>query len=165
MENKATAATTAIANAVYKGDRQHFTLETYYSIMAKAFNDLAQSGPAHSLTEPQKITKFESGLCDDKAITWSITAKNQWNQLPPAEQTFDSFYNEFSKYMSKMKTLLGTSSQTSQISNCNTNRGRGMRGRGGRGCGRGCQGSAGSNWDGEKLEPRSGYFCFKKKNN
>ena len=31
------------------------------------------------------------------------------------------------------------------------------------GLGRGCRGSAGSNWDGGKLNPRSGYFCFKKK--
>lgn len=28
-----------------------------------------------------------------------------------------------------------------------------------------CRGSAGSNWDGGKLKPRSGNFCFKKKNN
>ena len=33
------------------------------------------------------------------------------------------------------------------------------------GTGRGCRGSAGSKWDGGKLEPRSGYFCFTKKNN
>ena len=64
--------------------------------MAKAFNDLNQAGPAHALTEKQKITKFEGGLRDDKTISWSITTKIQWNQLPSAEQTFDSFYNEFS---------------------------------------------------------------------
>ena len=98
---------------------------------------MTQLGPAHSLTEPQKITKFESGLCDDKAINWLITAKNQCNQLPPAEQTFDLFYNEFSKYMSKMKTLLGTSTCTSRVANFNTNRGQGNRGHGGRGRGRG----------------------------
>ena len=28
-----------------------------------------------------------------------------------------------------------------------------------------CQGSNGSNWDGGKLKPRTGNFCFKKKNN
>ena len=61
--------TQAISNAVYKGGRQHFTLENYPSIMAKAFNYLKQAGPAHVLTEQQKITKFEGGLRDDKAIS------------------------------------------------------------------------------------------------
>ena len=140
LENKASAATQAISNAVYKGDRQHFTLENYYSIMAKAFNDLSQAGPAHSLSEQQKITKFEGGLRDEKAISWAITAKIQWNQLPPAEQTFDSFFNEFSKYMSKMKTLTGSTSRTSRISAFGTGRGRGGRGRGSRGGGRGRRG-------------------------
>ena len=108
--------------------------------MAKAFNDLNQAGPAHALTEQQKITKFEGGLRDDKAISWSITAKIQWNQLPSAEQTFHSFCNEFSKYMSKMKTLSGTGSRTFRISAIGTGRGRGGRGRFGRGRGRGRRG-------------------------
>ena len=113
LENKATSATTAMNNAVYKGDRQNFTLETYYSIMAKAFNDLEAAGPAHALSEQQKITKFEQGLKDPTAINWAITAKNQWNTFAVGNQTFDSYYNEFSQFMTKFKTLSSPAARTS----------------------------------------------------
>lgn len=119
-------------NAVYKGDRQNFTLETYYSIMSKAFNDLEAAGPAHSLSEQQKITKFKQGLKDPNAISWAITAKNQWNSFAAANQTFDAYYNKFSQFMTKFKTLSSSSSRTSPLAPMSTGRGRG-RGRGGRG--------------------------------
>ena len=146
LENKASSATAAMSNAVYKGDRQHFTIETYYSIMSKAFNDLELAGAAHSLSEQQKITKFEQGLKDNNAISWSITAKNVWNSLPVANQTFDAYYNEFSQYMTKFKTMSSQNNRTTRIAAFNTGRGRGRSGRGrsgrggrlgGRGRGRG----------------------------
>ena len=69
LENKATKADLAIQNATYKGDRRTFTLESYCNIMSSAFNDLNHSGIAHRLNEPQKVTKFETGLKDSNAIT------------------------------------------------------------------------------------------------
>ena len=102
-------------NAVYKGEKQHFTFETNHSIMSKAFNDLELAGAAHALSEQQKITKFEQGLKETNAISWAITAKNTWNGFVPANQTFDSYYNEFSQYMSKFKALSSLPSHTSRI--------------------------------------------------
>ena len=146
LDNKATKADQAIQNATYKGDRRTFTLESYYSIMSNAFNDLSQSGPAHALNEQQKITKFENGLKDSTAISWAITAKIHWNTLPVALQTFDTFYNEFSKYMTKFKTMATPDTRTARIANLGTapgvDGGRG-RGRGGRGRGRGRFGGRG----------------------
>ena len=143
LENKATKADQAIQNAQYRGERKTFTLESYYDIMASAFNDLAQSGPAHRLNEQQKITKFENGLKETNAISWAITAKNHWNSLPVASQTFDTFYNEFSKYMNKFKTMSTPDIRSSRIAQLESGGGRGRgRGRGnyrggGRGRGRG----------------------------
>ena len=144
LENKATIATQAMNAAVYRGDRKNFSLETYYSIMSNAFNDLSQAGASHSLNDHQKITKFEQGLKETTAISWAITAKNHWNTFPADEQTFDSFYNEFSKYMTKFKTLNTPDIRQSRISALGSSergrgRGRGYRGgrgRGGRGRGR-----------------------------
>ena len=96
LENKATKADLAIQNATYKGDMRTFTLESYYNIMSSAFNNLDHSRITHRLNEPQKVTKFETGLKDSNAITWAITAKNQWKAMPPADQTFENYYNEFS---------------------------------------------------------------------
>ena len=144
LENMASLATTNISKAIYKGDRAHFTIETYYNIMSKSFNDLDQAGSAHSLTEQQKITKFEQGLKDKTAITWAITAKAEWNNLPLVSQTFDGFYNCFSKYMTKFRTLANETPRTSRIANVGIHSGRGRGGRsgrsgrhGGRGRGRG----------------------------
>lgn len=50
-DNKASNANLAISQAVYRGERRNFTLETYYGIMSKAFNDLGDAGAAHSLNE------------------------------------------------------------------------------------------------------------------
>lgn len=125
LENKATSATTSMNNAVYKGDRQNFTLEIYYSIMAKAFNDLETADPAHSLSEQQKITKFDQGLKDPTAINWAITAKNQWNTFAPGNQTFDSYYNKFSQFMTKFKTLSSPPTRTSRLAPMSSGRGRG----------------------------------------
>jgi hypothetical protein len=146
LDNKATKADQAIQNATYRGDRRTFTLETYYGIMSNAFNDLSQSGPAHALNEQQKITKFENGLKDSTAISWAITAKNHWNSLPVGLQTFDAFYNEFSKYMTKFKTMSTPDTRNARIANLGTapgNDGGRGRGRGGRGRGRGRFGGRG----------------------
>ena len=62
LKNKASSATKAVNNAIYKGDRQHFTLETYCGIMSKTFNDMEKAGNVHALNEQQKITTFENGL-------------------------------------------------------------------------------------------------------
>ena len=133
LENKAMKEDQSIQNAGYRGDRRGFTLENYYDVMASAFNDLSQAGPAHCLNEQQKITKFENGLKDTNAISWAITAKNHWNSLPVPDQTFDNFYNEFSKYMTKFKTMSTPDSRASRIGQFESANGRGCgRGRGGR---------------------------------
>ena len=147
-ENLASKANLSLSNVIYKGERRNFTLETYYSIMTKAFNDLALAGPTHALNEEKKVMTFEQGLRDPTAISWYITAKDRWNALPPHEQTFDAFYNEFSKYMNKFKVLSIPESRVSRIGSMDTSgrgRGRGRgnkaRGRGGRGRGRGSNSS------------------------
>ena len=85
LQNKATAANLSISTAAYHGIRRNFTIETYYSIMTTAFNDLTLSGPAHNLSDPQKITKFENGLKDHDALKFSISAKTEWDRLPAIE--------------------------------------------------------------------------------
>ena len=134
-----------ISNAIYKGERRNFTLDTYYDIMSKAFNDLEEAGPSYALNSQQKVTTFENGLKDQVAIQWYITAKENWNRLPINDQTFDSFYNEFSKYMNKFRTLSTQEGRAARIAVLDTSshqtgrpgRGRGRgRGRGGRGRGR-----------------------------
>jgi hypothetical protein len=165
LENKATIADQALQNAQYRGERKTFTMESYYTVMSNAFNDLSQSGPAHALNEQQKVTKFENGLKDTTAISWSITAKNHWNSLPVAQQTFDSYYNEFSKYMTKFKTMSTPDTRSSRISSMDTaprrggGRGRGGRfksrgGRGGRHYGRG-RGRSGRGGRGRGFNPYS----------
>ena len=132
--------------AIYRGDRRNFTLETYYTVMSKAFNDLAEAGAAHALNDIKKVSAFEQGLQDPQAIQWCIISKERWDNFPLADQTFDKFYNEFSKYITKFKTLStngnARSSKIAAIDTDNNNeRGRGRgRGRGfnrGRGRGRG----------------------------
>ena len=138
LENKATAANKSIVEAKYYGDRRNFTLETYYAIMSQNFLALDEAGPVHRLTEEQKITKFEGGLVEDKAISYSIQAKTQWNMMAPANKTFDSYYNLFSSFMNKHNTMSSTNSnRRARITQVGSGRGRG-RGRGsGRGRGRG----------------------------
>ena len=144
LTNKATAATAILNAALYRGDRRNFTLETYYTVMSKAFNDLAESGPAHALNDVKKLSTFEQGLQDPQAIQWSIISKERWDNFPLADQTFDKFYNEFSKYITKFKTLSSSgNSRSSRIGalEIEINGGRGSgRGRGhyrARGRGRG----------------------------
>ena len=95
LQNKATSANQSLSTVAYHGIRRNFTIETYYNIMTTAFNDLALSGPAHILSDPQKITKFENGLKDENALKFSISAKTEWVRLPNVEQTFDKYYNIF----------------------------------------------------------------------
>ena len=59
LENKTSSANQATSNAVYKGERRNFTLDTYYEIMNKAFNDLEEAGPSHILTSQQKVTTLK----------------------------------------------------------------------------------------------------------
>ena len=110
--------------------------------MSKAFNDSEEAGPSHALNSQQKVTTFKNGLKDQVSIQWYITAKEKWNRLPDEDKTFDSFYNEFSKYMNKFRTL-STQETRARIAQIETTgrqpvragRSRG-RGRGGRGRGR-----------------------------
>lgn len=108
--------------------------------MNQCFLDLEQSGPVHRLTEEQKITKSESGLVEDKAISYSIQAKAQWNALPLPQRNFDAYFNIFSASMSKHNLFVHDNPQRrSRISQVGTSRGRGRsysRGSG-RGHGRG----------------------------
>ena len=59
-------------SAVYNGDRKNFTLDNYYTIILKTFNDLADVGSAHALNDMKKINSFEQGLKEPQAINWYI---------------------------------------------------------------------------------------------
>lgn len=134
LENKASMARQAINNAKYYGERRTFTLDKYYQIMTTSFNDLEKAGTSYALNEAQKVTEFEGGLKNETALHWHLISRNAWKALPAHLQTFDAYYNTFSQYMSKFRTLSNTSSRTSQINQVN-GRGRGRGGRGGRGRG------------------------------
>ena len=116
---------------------------------------MEQSGPVHCLTEEQKITKFESGLVEDKAISYSIQSKVQWNMLPAQQRNFDAYFNIFSASMNKHNLLTNANSQRrSRISQVTSGTGRG-RGRGyGRGSGRGRgRGRSGRGGQGGRFHP------------
>ena len=115
-QNLATTANKSLAELKYYGDRRNFTLETYYDIISKNFNMLDMAGTAHLLTEEQKIIKFEAGLKEEKAISYSITSKSIWDSLPENNQTFDSYYNTFSSFMNKHNTLVQGNQRRIQIS-------------------------------------------------
>ena len=146
LGNQASAANQSLAKLQYKGERQFFNIETYYSRMTKAFNDLQNAGPAHALNENQKISKFEIGLKEPNAIKYHIEAKIEWDSLSDPK-SFDDFYNLFSRRMSQYMTMSsamtshdGQRSKVSALSGRGYNsrghgrgRGRGGRGRGGRG--------------------------------
>ena len=106
-------------------DRRNFTLETFYNVMSQAFLELEQSGPVYALSEEQKITRFEGGLAEDKAISYSILAKTQWNGLQPNQKNFDSYYNFFSAYMNKHNSLSASNNHRSRIFQVSGRRGRG----------------------------------------
>ena len=157
LDNKAAKAEQSLQQATYSGDKRNFTLETYYTIMTNAFNDLEKAGNAHFLRDDQKVTKFENGLIDSKSVEFSIIAKEKWNQLPVAQRTFDLYYNIFSAYMNRLKTMSNRNhNQSQRINNVSSDqsatgrgggRGRGRgRGRGGRGRGRGRGGQGRGNY-------------------
>ena len=105
-QNLATSANKSLNEVKYFGERRTFTLETYYDIMLKSFNILELAGIAHLLTEEQKIIKFESGLKEDKAISYSITSKSILDALPVNQRFFDSYNNTFSSFMNKHNILV-----------------------------------------------------------
>ena len=74
--------------------------------MSKNFNLLELAGIAHLLTEEQKIIQFESGLKEDKAISYSITSKSILDALPVNQRFFDSYNNTFSSFMNKHNILV-----------------------------------------------------------
>ena len=119
LGNQASAANQSFAKLQYKGERQFFNIETYYSRMTKAFNDLQNAGAAHALNEDQKISKFETGLKEPNAIKYHIEAKIEWDALPQPKN-FDDFYNLFSRRISQSMTMAATMSpndgQRSRIS-------------------------------------------------
>ena len=78
----------------------------------------------YALNDTNKINTFEQGLKDPQAIHWCIISKERWEIFPPAEQTFDRFYNKFYKYIRKYKTLLSGSNRSSHIGAFNTKGGR-----------------------------------------
>ena len=125
ITNKATYATSNMNIAVYNDDRRNYTLENYYMIMLESFNYLAAARSACVLNDTKKINSFEQGLKDPQAIHWCIISIERWDNFPPVDQTFDIFYNKFSKYISKYKTLLSGSRRSSRIGTFNTQGGGG----------------------------------------
>ena len=141
-QTKATAASNSIKNAVYTGNRR-FSIEDYYSLMAKAFNTLEDAGAVYALTEPQKVNSFESGLKENIAVSYSIQARREWENLPVPDQTFETYYTSFSALYTRHNSLTRTYNNRNsnyRISEVNTRgrgRGRGRGNRAGRGKGRG----------------------------
>ena len=54
LTNRATAATSTMHSAFYNGDFRNSTLDNYYTIILKAFNDLSTAGSVHSLNDTKK---------------------------------------------------------------------------------------------------------------
>ena len=157
QDNKAQTALQNIAGAVYNGPKRNFNIETYYTIMSNAFNDLDTSGTAHALNDEQKIAKFEAGLKEPNAINFAIQAKAKYDSLPLGK-SFDDYYNEFSALMTKYSTLsqtaTGYSSRRSTINATSTNPSNTRSGRGrGRGRGRGSSSGRGKGKNSKKHHP------------
>ena len=72
LGNQVSVANQSVAKLQYKGEIQFFNIETYYSRMTNAFNDLQNAGPAHALNKDQKISKFETGLKEANAIKFIL---------------------------------------------------------------------------------------------
>ena len=108
LQNRANIARANIKKAAYGGNKKHFTIQNYYDIFSKAFNDMDYAGPVHSLNEVQKVNAFQQGLQETNAIRFSMQAKGMWDLKPANEQTFDSYYNEFSTLLSTFDTLNNT---------------------------------------------------------
>ena len=147
-ETKAQNAEKSIRDLTYSGEKRFFTIETYYDIFTKAFNDLDDAGGVYSLTEEQKINRFENGLREEKSIGYSISARKEWNQLVGNNKTFEQYFTIFSASLGKHNSLAnqsGNKNRPARINEVSTRggkrggrnsyRGRG-RGRGARGRGR-----------------------------
>ena len=91
-QNVTTTSNKSIGYASCCGERRTLTLDTYYTIMPKNFNLLEQAGVDHTLTEEQKVIKFEAGLQEEKSISYSINAKSGWDRLSVLDKTFDAYY-------------------------------------------------------------------------
>ena len=89
----ATAAENDMSTANYHGERKGFTMQTYYSIMSKAFQDLKDAGPEHELSEANMITKFCTNVHCKEAIRCSTAASKELKKLPGTEQTFQHWFN------------------------------------------------------------------------
>ena len=59
--------------------------------------------------------KFEAGLTEEKAISYSIDSKSIWDSLPENNQTFDSYYNNFFLFINKHNTLVQGDQRKMQI--------------------------------------------------
>ena len=77
--------------------------------MSNNFNLLEQAGVAQTLTEDKKVIKFEVGLQEERAISYSINDKSGWYRLPILDKTFDAYYNSFFSSMNKHNTLASSS--------------------------------------------------------
>jgi hypothetical protein len=122
LENKATEANNILRHTVYLGVRRNFNIETYYNRMSSAFNKLSKCGPAHHLSEVQKVQQFDSNLKEPDALKFAISARKTWNNLPDHSRTFDSYYNIFSADLSKLHKLTDNAPQSynRRINNTNT---------------------------------------------
>ena len=60
LTKKSTASTSTMNSAVYNCDSRNFTLETYYTIMAKSFIGLAAAGSAYYPRIIQGISRSQS---------------------------------------------------------------------------------------------------------
>ena len=85
LNNKATAAKSTMNSAFYNGDCRNFTLDTYYTVMSKAFNYFFAAGSSHALIYTKKIKSFEQGLKDPQEIHWYIILKERWDNFPFGE--------------------------------------------------------------------------------
>ena len=111
MANKSTEAKKNPKTLEYRGDGTRFNIEEYYKILRDAFTYLSHDGPSHKLNEHQKVLKSDNGLQNSSAIRYHIDAKNEWNDLPVTEQTFDKWYNLLSAKFIKFKYIKGGTSE------------------------------------------------------
>jgi hypothetical protein len=147
LDNLETEARRSLSTAVWNGPRHKFTLESYYNIMATAFNRLHEAGAAHVLNDEQKVNHFEQGLREPASIDYAVNAKREWNRLPVESKTFEEFYNIFAASYNKRAQLHAPSrNQSHRIAAFAIGQGGPVDGRGGRsgrGRGRGSRGGRG----------------------
>ena len=104
-ETKPCSTEKKIRHARYFGERRNFTIESYYDVFAKAFYGLDDTGGVYKLSEKQKINKFESGLREEKAIIYSITARNTWKNLAQSTKSFEYNFTILSASLTKHNAL------------------------------------------------------------